>query len=524
MVVEGYNTSHSKIWLESGSRIVHLPTQGVDYSVVDILPLSPDGCPEAEWWNTARTWKVNDEVQICWLNGEAPATWIGVVSRPATLRTPARLICDRQLSNGVSVPLIDDEDGMPMPIQVEFPDREVHYFSICKLPSRIAPTVSPVRIPNPRRNNDAPSINQPPVAAQPSNNSQPTILETNDHSPPPRDPILLELPQCVVETMAQFPVRSAKLLRGTDVLHLPINLSQTPQLCLLGLAKATRKHHIAIIRLLSTMDVDLHNAPLDIALLEFFTRLKTRRRWLLNTMKTKIYSAQGALRLLPLYCGQGVLPITLSQSTLWSQATTGIQKLAKEDLPRKAKPVTVEQMTQLSQLPEEYACFFLLAWIFAARVGDLLQVAPKDVYLSGEAKIQIRFCRGKTASTRPHTVTSHMPTDPNLRAKLFHFLSSRNPQAKAVFSIKASAIRIALKSIARYLSLHSIRRGALQFMAATGVHMPDIMRLSGHKTEASLLAYLDDGLICAETAADVARTRPLAATLSGAGDVSRAEE
>ena len=511
VTTEAYNASCAMLNFESLGGEGPLPAQGVVYHVVDvILSLSASGGTDDDLWEAARTWNTDDEIEIRWVDGNAEVCWVGKVLRPATRRTPARLLCFCKVVGGTRVPLRDEDDGALLPLEIELPDKDVHYLEVKRIRTTSAPSVTPASIATDATVQPTGIQDMLPISSDVEFRSEQFLLR--------------ELPHGILQSISQFPTRNAILLRGTDVTHLPINLSQTPQLCLLGLAKATKKHHIAIIRLLGSMDVDLHHAPLDVALLEFFTRLRTRRKWLMNTMKTKVYSVQGALRLLPLYCGQGFLPITLAHSALWSQATTGIQKLSKVDIPRKAKPVTSEQMGQLTKLPQEYACFFLMAWIFAARVGDLLQVAPKDVYMCGDEKIQIRFCRGKTASSKPYTVTSHMPTDIAQRAMLRQFILSRHQQATTVFSLKASAIRIALQSIARFLTLHSIRRGALQFMASNGVRMPELLRLSGHKSEASLLAYLDDGLLSAETEADVARTRPLAATLSGAGEVNRTEE
>jgi hypothetical protein len=143
----------------------------------------------------------------------------------------------------------------------------------------------------------------------------------------------------------------------------------------------------------------------------------------------------------------------------------------------------------------------ILTWLTAGRVGDVLQLKRECVNLKAAA-LSVMFRRGKCASDKPYTVHTACPPDwrqfiePLLtRAKPGQFLwHADSPKARSLMGRDVAA---ALKTAEPRLEQRSIRRGALQKMAADpSVTEDTLMAFSGHRRAETLRGYLDWGSKC----------------------------
>ena len=114
-----------------------------------------------------------------------------------------------------------------------------------------------------------------------------------------------------------------------------------------------------------------------------------------------------------------------------------------------------------------------------------------------QQKVMITFCRGKTVAKRgAYTVSSYIPTTTDA-SPAKHYLTTRQGTALSPLfpSITGRAIKQALRSSTgdQLLEQRSLRRGALQELAAQGMALTTLLLFSGHKTTEMLLRYLGHG-------------------------------
>ena len=146
------------------------------------------------------------------------------------------------------------------------------------------------------------------------------------------------------------------------------------------------------------------------------------------------------------------------------------------------------------------------AFAFGQRLGDAIQIALQDIVF-GPHHICITIRRGKVMKTiQPYSLflSNSSPLAPLLRrvfdqaiSKNWLFLLSPNnsetdqDRIKAFFSTMLSAVD-------ENLELRSVRRGALQTMAAAGFSVDNILLLSQHRSRDMLMRYLNWGQFLAE--------------------------
>ena len=267
--------------------------------------------------------------------------------------------------------------------------------------------------------------------------------------------------------------------------------SHAPALALRALAPATAEGHRTTLRGFRTLDADLRGLPLDVAVVEWVTRQRARRNWRYSTVSTKMASIAGALRLLPLYV-VGAAPISLAASVVWAQAVKAANHRKALTPPKRAHPATWADVEAICRAAESSAAALaiLLAWLTCARMADVLRLRASDMIISPD-RSTVTF--RATKSRHPYTVATvgiPAPFAPALAA----VMSARADEpTRPLLATSAGAVRTLLKRRNPRLSQHSLRRGALQCLAAAGVPTATLLLFSGHAGLASLMAYLDDG-------------------------------
>jgi hypothetical protein len=219
--------------------------------------------------------------------------------------------------------------------------------------------------------------------------------------------------------------------------------------------------------------------------------LQKKRKWLYSTLSTKIASLAGALRLLPLYTDNHPA-IHMSLSTIWGQAAKASAQAEKLTAPRRAAPASWSDVAAIlvREKHSRASIAILLAWLTCGRVADVLRLKPNDIIIGAE-RLTVTFRDTKTRNT--YTVATALP--PAQHITIFTDVIESATYARPVFhdNLKAQISR-ALKAQRPALTQHSLRRGAIQTLAKSGVSAKHLLNFSGHKTMASLLTYLDDGI------------------------------
>ena len=133
-----------------------------------------------------------------------------------------------------------------------------------------------------------------------------------------------------------------------------------------------------------------------------------------------------------------------------------------------------------------------VAWVTAARGGDVLRIRTKEVEVkTGGTKV--RFVVGKTASRQPYTVNT-APLSQSAR----EYVLGADPEGWLFPGVRGDDLRVALRRADPRLEQRSMRRGALQHLAAEGVGDVDLLAYSQHRQVDTLRRYLNFGWHSAE--------------------------
>lgn len=294
-------------------------------------------------------------------------------------------------------------------------------------------------------------------------------------------------------------VRPLVLNLGRDIVDHLESHSKTvrlPKLVEEALKPATRRGHRGWLQQLQDLPVGYRLLRLGDALASWFWNLRRERKWRWTTTARNMAALQGALKLLPTYrCG--TKPVCLSQDATWSQAMDAARKKAQEEQPAQAKCAAYEDIRKAlameMSLPVRVA--LIISWIVCGRIGDVLQLMCSDlnVNLRGTAgpELTLTFRRGKTIQVRgAFTVHTSIPVE---WARTI--LRWKEQRRTWLFprELGTSAILLALRRVDSKLECRSIRRGAIQTMAAAGVSEETMMYFSGHTSVKTLRRYLNWG-------------------------------
>jgi hypothetical protein len=305
-------------------------------------------------------------------------------------------------------------------------------------------------------------------------------------------------------------------LKVRDLVNLVVlEHAAIPHLARSALAASTVSAHRAVLEGFRKIEPDLHELPLDAGLIEWYTRLAIRIPWRGSSLETKLSSTAGALRLLPLYC-TGRSPIIMGQSVIWAQACRAAHKRALHEVKKKAVPAqwsTVERLA--TEFQGEAGLLILMSYCACARVGDACRLRREDVAI-GPSGTLVTFRKAKTTMKRgAYTVPMALPNESPLAARLLEYIRGKTGFLFPKRAYKAA--KVLLRTVG--LTLHSLRRGAVQKLADSGMPPTEMIKFTGHSSVESLISYLDDGVLDPNVIRGVAQ----GAVLFGAGSVYTAD-
>lgn len=175
---------------------------------------------------------------------------------------------------------------------------------------------------------------------------------------------------------------------------------------------------------------------------------------------------------------------------------------AERAQPAHPQPMTIEQANRISQCAESDTTGVSLAILFGfvagQRISDVLQLHEADVTIDCAAVV-VTVRRGKVVPTiGPYTlalgiktpVGNHLLQRKKIRRNKYLFSDGNTDDERGQLALE---VRLRLAELDPGLEARSVRRGGLQAMAAQGVPLQQIIKMSKHSTIPMLMRYLDWG-------------------------------
>jgi hypothetical protein len=267
------------------------------------------------------------------------------------------------------------------------------------------------------------------------------------------------------------------------------------KMVLRGLAKTTRQGHQTGLKWLA----EASPPPKEMSVANWILGLfeKRGKKWLGSTLAKEMASLQGALANLPVY-RKNAVPMLLKTSPEWRMGLKGAGVSARQRKPTQAKVVTWSLMKKAIMLEEEKMVKAALEvmWVTAGRGADITKLLAGEILVT-KSLTKVRFIIGKTASSQPYTVNSapvSMQTQKYVRERRKNGKKVAGEEHVWLFPrLTVNHLLQALRRAHPDLGTRSVRRGALQALAATGLTDMELMVYSQHRNIETLRRYLDFG-------------------------------
>ncbi len=350
----------------------------------------------------------------------------------------------------------------------------------------------------------------PPKAGKPKRAHRPVSrrIELNgigpgedDGGPPNFRSGLLRLQRTGIEMEAaalfQSPLRE---LLECQELSLPTDRS-----ILRGLSFDQRKRHLytldTLMEVILRYPADYSQLPLPCVWIKAIDQLQEERAWrspgaLFATASTLM----GALERLNQYTL--LAPIRLTSYSQWRDALKHWEKKALRVLPDVTAVTLEEVRVLLSHLSPDATALLLIAWLHAARVGNVFTVKVKESEVQTSSQGVFNWVITWTAAKTTPKVgayTTHSAVPATWMPLLKELVDGKGPNDYLVHPSRERALvtelRAGLQRLDPRHDLRSLRRGSLTAMAKNGVDLETLLTYSGHRTVEMLLRYLQRGKV-----------------------------
>ena len=291
--------------------------------------------------------------------------------------------------------------------------------------------------------------------------------------------------------------------------QLRLREGRLPQLPVRGFAVTTIAAHRRALRKLMEIPEKYRNLPIDEALVMYFTDEAVAKNWQPTTTTVKMATTHGALRILPVYA-RGAGAMMLKESVLWMQAMKGAARAAKEHRVNQPLAATWDEVKKAIQLEgnKKVRMALLLTWLTCGRGGDVLLLQPRDVETRGD-RLDVAFCKGKTVKTRGSYVVFTQAPPEEFAAEWEEHCKEAQGGKYLFHGVKGAQIKDALRRVNKKLEQRSLRRGAIQTLAASGIADEKLLHYSGHTNVTMLRRYLNFGKVSGEGGALAEAAAPL---------------
>ena len=296
------------------------------------------------------------------------------------------------------------------------------------------------------------------------------------------------------------------------------------EMVLLGFAKRTRQKHQVHLK-----DLENSKPPKETSLVKWLLKLfeerYKEREWEGSTLCAAMASMQGALASLPLY-REGMAPVLLKISPEWRMGMKGAANMGRGKAgsskyrPKIATLADVKKAISLEKSPVVRAAVEL-GWVTAARGGCITELRTGNILANGEGTT-VRFMHGKIAHHRPYTIHTTQ-----ISKSSREYVERRLLEAKEgswLFpGLTGEKIKLCLRRANPRLEQRSLRRGAIQHLAAGDMKDEDLLHISQHRTLDTLNRYLEFGWLSGEGKERMRRAKGLSLK-SGESDSEEEEE
>ena len=276
------------------------------------------------------------------------------------------------------------------------------------------------------------------------------------------------------------------------------------------LAQSTIKQQQRTLRWL-TKHLPPSDDTLDTAIPLTVGRMAAARTWAPTTWHTKLLNIQGALMTIFIYRPDQVA-ITMTRCPRWLSSLRTVAHLKPLYRPAQPLAITADQLQQAiaSEPNKTVKAALELAWLAAARGGDIRQLLAKDIRTTKDPSrntetLAITIRRGKTAKKEQYTIGIPLPSKHTM-----DYINDRKKEGSWAFpGLTGDHIRNALRRVNPKLEQRSLRRGRLQHLS---IHEnwkdEQLLELSRHASVAMLRRYLDMGIVSATTRETAVRAGP----------------
>lgn len=276
-----------------------------------------------------------------------------------------------------------------------------------------------------------------------------------------------------------------------------------------ALSQGSRDVHIRWLMRLKHYASDLTSTNLPTAAVETVTRLARDRKWAWSTIASALSAVASALINLRCYSNQ-IDGIDIRSDPFYRAAMQYSQKMARVNAirPKDCTPLTVELFKEKAKLLRGHTGAWILwqlSWYLAARVGDARRLDPENVTVDDDVDehntvaVRALFTQGKGAHFwGPYTIHARIPVEV---AKVVKEVCRTSADSRVLCS---AADQRRISEVLRECpghSIRSIRRGSLVYYANCGASDKNLLKLSGHRNEDTLLRYLGWGQKSSEAAA-----------------------
>lgn len=263
-----------------------------------------------------------------------------------------------------------------------------------------------------------------------------------------------------------------------------------------GLSAPTRSSHMRMLGLVRVSLVqmpDLASLPIPMVCQRVMARTSEALRWKPSTALKNAATLQGAMSRLDQYTTNHMRPIKLSEFSLWADFLRYLTKQDRMHAARIPRAATTEEIRILvarfiKDGRHAMAVLAIFCWTHAARPGDVWKLLREDVTVTAE-RVTITWRRGKVVSSRGPYSTFAVPGEyVDFLLSFLHSLAPKDPIFTGPW--RTNNLLRALRTVSPTLELRSLRRGALQTLAACGISEDLLMIFSGHASVTTLRRYL----------------------------------
>jgi hypothetical protein len=235
----------------------------------------------------------------------------------------------------------------------------------------------------------------------------------------------------------------------------------------------------------------LQQEQVAVACVRTMYKVKADHMWKWGTMHAGMSTLAGTMNCLDAY--SKAKSVNLGKSASWRMAMRRIAKKANLEAVKQSAPATLADIKACTKILEpkrrSAKLMLVIAWAHAGRGSNVMTLTKGNFSHKGKS---IRWTKAKTTATRG-CYTTHSSYGEFSTFVQEELDKIEDPTQQLFTKEDLKMVREALHERNPNFDLRSLRRGALQALAAKGYSDDLLMQFSGHTTTKSLYRYLNWG-------------------------------